>query len=41
MCAELRAYESSGAGSLSVKRADDASAIAWHVDGSDPGNDGH
>lgn len=29
MCAELRAYEASGAGSLSVKRADDASAIMW------------
>ncbi|MGZ5200746.1 MAG: hypothetical protein ACXWC4_13320 [Telluria sp.] len=30
MCTELRAYEACGAGSLSVKRADDASAIAWH-----------
>jgi hypothetical protein len=29
MCAELRAYEASGAASLSVKRADDASAIMW------------
>jgi hypothetical protein len=29
MCAELRAYEASGATSLSVKHADDASAIMW------------
>jgi hypothetical protein len=29
MCAELREYESSGPGSLSVKRADDASAVMW------------
>jgi hypothetical protein len=32
MCAELREYEASGAGSLSVKRADDASAIMWVQD---------
>jgi hypothetical protein len=32
MCAELREYEASGAGSLSVKRSDDASAILWHHD---------
>jgi hypothetical protein len=30
VCAELREYEASGAGSLSVKRSDDASAILWH-----------
>jgi hypothetical protein len=29
MCAELREYEASGPGSLSVKRADDASAVMW------------
>jgi hypothetical protein len=29
MCAELRAYEAGAAASLSVKRADDASAIMW------------
>lgn len=29
MMAELRAYEQSGAATVSIKRADDASAIAW------------